>query len=191
MTRKLIARAAIRTMPSTIIPTQPTKKKAAKMARTARTTPRTRGMLIRSESAGGCHRDLRRFGLRGVSRQSPSYRPAERSGKAFAQAEAARASAHRMAMLQFGRPPQGERDTLFRESDDLGVGVAGGRPALYVGGLGPPAVALAVVEESDGLVHVRWWRGPTAPKRDGRSPHGLAGCRQRVARPWVCRRSQR
>lgn len=43
-----------------------------------------------------------------------------------------------------------EGDTHFGELDDLGVGVASDGPApLNVGGLGPPAITLVMVEDAN------------------------------------------
>lgn len=62
-------------------------------------------------------------------------------------------------VLQFGRALQGERDALFRELDHLDVGLASGGPALYVGGLSPPAVSFVVMEDSYGFCHFRQSQG--------------------------------
>jgi hypothetical protein len=52
-------------------------------------------------------------------------------------------------VLQGGIVTEGERDALVGEFDDLGVGLASGRPAVKVGRVGPPAVRFAMVEDPD------------------------------------------
>jgi hypothetical protein len=53
-------------------------------------------------------------------------------------------------VLQFDVAVEGKGDALFGELDDLGVGVAGGSPAVNVGGFCPSAIGAAVMEDADG-----------------------------------------
>ena len=52
-------------------------------------------------------------------------------------------------VLQLGVVAEGERDAFFGELDDLGVGAAGGRPAVNIGRFCPPAIDVVVMEDAD------------------------------------------
>jgi len=80
-----------------------------------------------------------------------NHRLSSPSGPKIASALGGYVLARGNEVLQLGLVPEREGDALFGQLHDLRVAVAGSRPALDVGGLGPPAVAFVVIDDADDL----------------------------------------
>jgi hypothetical protein len=59
--------------------------------------------------------------------------------------------ASRNKVLQLDLVLQSKRDALFGQLYNLRIALTSGRPAVNIGGLGPPAIALVVIDDADDL----------------------------------------
>lgn len=83
---------------------------------------------------------------------------------------------------------QGEWDPFIHQLGYLDIGVANGRPAVYIRGLSPPGVGFVVVEDSYGFGHIKQQPEPAAPAHAGQYLLGPEECRKQAERPYGDRR---